>query len=576
MSYLVLARKWRPQTFGDLIGQEHVSQTLQNAIDSGRVAHAFLFTGARGVGKTSSARILAKALNCEQGPTAEPCNVCPACTEITAGNAVDVFEIDGASNTSVDDVRELRENIKYLPSRCRYKIFIIDEVHMLSTSAFNALLKTLEEPPPHVKFIFATTEPHKVPITILSRCQRFDFKRIPLQMIVSRLRHIADQERVTISDGALATVARKGDGSMRDSLSTLDQVLAFCGDNVRDEDVATLLGVVDLRLLHETSRAVFARDCRAALDVVRQVDAVGYSMRHFCQELIDHFRNLTVLKAVGDVAGLTDLAAGELAELKTAAATVELADLQRHLAILLKAESDMAHATFPRLLLEMALLKMATLAPVVPVDEILERIRRLEGKGGSGSVASAPPAWGKSPSSSASRKQSHAAPSVPASPPVAPHPSASETLRQVPGQSGGTAETDLWPRFVAFVKEKKASIGSFLEHGRPLKVSPSSLEIGFTAEHSYYLNTLREPDYGATLKELACAFLGGEPGIRLILLQDTPDSAPPSLVEKKSLEDAARQQSLKQAAEAHPLVAAALEIFGGALGEIKAVDKADD
>src|SRR5512140_1005150 len=240
LSYLVLARKWRPQTFRDLIGQEHVSQTLKNAIDSGRVAHAFLFTGGRGVGKTSAARILAKALNCEQGPAPEPCNACSACEEITAGNSVDVFEIDGASNTSVDDIRDLRETVKYLPSRCRYKIFIIDEVHMLSTSTFNALLKTLEEPPPHVKFIFATTEPHKVPITILSRCQRFDFKRIALPRIVARLRYIVDQEKVSVSDEALAVVARKGDGSMRDALSTLDQVLAFCGESVADADVAAL------------------------------------------------------------------------------------------------------------------------------------------------------------------------------------------------------------------------------------------------------------------------------------------------------------------------------------------------
>jgi DNA polymerase-3 subunit gamma/tau len=577
VSYLVLARKWRPQTFGDLIGQGHVSQTLQNAIESGRVAHAFLFTGARGVGKTSSARILAKALNCEQGPTTEPCNVCPACTEITAGNAVDVFEIDGASNTSVDDVRELRENIKYLPSRCRYKIFIIDEVHMLSTSAFNALLKTLEEPPPHVKFIFATTEPHKVPITILSRCQRFDFKRIPLQMIVARLRYIVDQENVAISDAALVMVARKGDGSMRDSLSTLDQVLAFCGDQVRDEDVITLLGVVDLRLLHDAARAVFGRDCRAALDVVRQVDAVGYSMRHFCQELIDHFRNLTVLKAVGDTAGLMDLAAGELAEIETMAAAVELADLQRHVAILLKAESDMAHATFPRLLLEMTLLRMATLAPVVPVDEILERLRRLEGKSVNNLVASAPPAWGKSQPPNAAHSQPKTTRSATVQAPPSPR-SPRDTLSEIREQSSpsGAAEGDLWPRFVAFVKEKKASIGSFLEHGRPLKVSPSSLEIGFTPEQSYYLNTLREPDYEATLKDLARTFFRGEPGLKLISLPGASKTTPPSLAEKKNLEDAAKRKNLKQAAETHPLVAAALEIFGGAISEIREIDKTDD
>ncbi|HEX2767727.1 MAG TPA: DNA polymerase III subunit gamma/tau, partial [Geobacteraceae bacterium] len=388
MSYLVLARKWRPQTFSDLIGQEHVSQTLKNAIESGRVAHAFLFTGARGVGKTSAARILAKALNCERGSTPEPCNACPACSEITAGTSVDVFEIDGASNTGVDDIRDLRDTVKYLPARCRFKIFIIDEVHMLSTNAFNALLKTLEEPPAHIKFIFATTEPHKLPITILSRCQRFDFKRIALPVIAKHLRHIVAQEKVSITDAGLTMIARKGDGSMRDALSVLDQVLAFCGEQVRDEEVVTLLGVVDRRLLLEASRAVFARDCRAALDIVKRVDSFGYNMRQFCQELIDHFRHMTIIKAVGPAADIPDLSEAELKEIREQAAPAELADLQRHLAILLKAESEMAQATFPRLVLEMALLKMSTLVPVVPVNEILARLKALEGMGDSGMIAS--------------------------------------------------------------------------------------------------------------------------------------------------------------------------------------------
>ena len=220
MSYLVLARKYRPQSFEDLVGQEHVSQTLGNAIKTGRVHHAFLFTGARGVGKTSAARIFAKALNCEQGLTPQPCNVCQSCLEISSGQGLDVFEIDGASNTGVDDVRDLRENIRYLPSRSRYKIFIIDEVHMLSINAFNALLKTLEEPPAHAKFIFATTEPHKIPITILSRCQRFDFRKISLPLIVGRLKEIAASENINVSERSLGLVARRGEGSMRDALST--------------------------------------------------------------------------------------------------------------------------------------------------------------------------------------------------------------------------------------------------------------------------------------------------------------------------------------------------------------------
>ena len=318
--YEVLARKYRPQTFSELTGQEHVSRTLQNAIDSGRVAHAFLFSGARGVGKTSTARILAKTLNCEKGVTHEPCNVCPLCIEITKGASTDVFEIDGASNNGVEDVRELRDSIKYLPSHSRYKIIIIDEVHMLSTNAFNALLKTLEEPPEHVKFIFATTEPHKLPVTILSRCQRFDFKRVTLTKIVARLREIAGKEGVTISDSSLALIARKGDGSMRDSLTALDQVLAFCGNSATDEDVVTLIGAVDRRLLAEISTTIFSADTQGVLEGVKKVDVVGYNMRQFCQELIEHFRRLLVIRSVRKPEDILDLADAELEELRQQAA----------------------------------------------------------------------------------------------------------------------------------------------------------------------------------------------------------------------------------------------------------------
>jgi DNA polymerase III subunit gamma/tau len=576
LSYLVLARKWRPQTFRDLIGQEHVSQTLKNAIDSGRVAHAFLFTGGRGVGKTSAARILAKALNCEQGPAPEPCNACSVCEEITAGNAVDVFEIDGASNTGVDDIRELRETVKYLPSRCRYKIFIIDEVHMLTTNAFNALLKTLEEPPPHVKFIFATTEPHKVPITILSRCQRFDFKRIPLPMIMARLRYILDQEGITMSDAALAMVARKGDGSMRDSLSTLDQVLAFCGEKVEDEEVITLLGVVDRRLLLEAGRSVFARDCPAALDIVRRVDSFGHNMRHFCQELIDYFRTMTILKAVGSAADLPDLSDGELAEIDSLTSSATLGELQRHLAILLKAESEMAHSAFSRLILEMALLKMATLAPVVPVDELLSRLRALEGGTGGGMVASSQPAWepparpaGTAPRPVARGERKESSVAAPSS---GSGTSVKEAEPAVPAASTSGAG-DLWTGFVAHVKQKKPMLASFLEHGHPLKVEPALLELGYPAG-SFQLSRLRDPDVTAELQILAQGFFRADTAVRLVSLTEDA-AAPPSILEKKSLEHAGRQQKMKELAEHHPLVVAALDIFDGEIGEVAEV-KEDD
>ncbi|QXM08017.1 DNA polymerase III subunit gamma/tau [Geomonas subterranea] len=573
MSYLVLARKWRPQTFSDLVGQEHVSQTLKNAIDGGRVAHAFLFTGARGVGKTSSARILAKALNCECGLTVEPCNTCSTCMEITDVNSVDVFEIDGASNTGVDDIRELRDNIKYLPSRSRYKIFIIDEVHMLTTNAFNALLKTLEEPPPHVKFIFATTEPHKVPITILSRCQRFDFKRIALPRIVSRLRFIVDQEGVQVSDEALSVVARKGDGSMRDSLSTLDQVLAFCGNSVSDADVAALLGVVDRRLIMDGCRSVLQADVKGALEIVAQVDSFGYSMRQFCQELIDRFRSIAILKAVGEPGDLLELSDAELGELRGLGAGAGQQELQRHLAILLKAEAEMAHAGFPRLILEMALMKMATMAPAIPVQELLTRLDALE-KGAPPAARPAHPAHPAPPARPAAAPV--AAASHPARDPApAPHHAAAPASRPaaapqaVPAASfaSGTA-ADLWGGFVQAVKGKKPMLGGALEEVYPVKVAQGILEIG-CLQGSFQLTRLQDPEQINELKSLAQAHFGVPTQVKVVALNAPPTDAAPTLSEKKSLEDAERKAVLRREAEEHPLVAAAVEMFDGEIAEVQ-------
>jgi DNA polymerase III subunit gamma/tau len=591
LSYQVLARKWRPQTFTDLVGQEHVSQTLKNAIDGGRVAHAFLFTGARGVGKTSSARILAKALNCEGGLSVEPCNTCSACLEITEGNSVDVFEIDGASNTGVDDIRELRDNIKYLPSRSRYKIFIIDEVHMLTTNAFNALLKTLEEPPPHVKFIFATTEPHKVPITILSRCQRFDFKRIALPRIVARLRYIVDQEGVTVSDEALAIVARKGDGSMRDSLTTLDQVLAFCGESVSDADVTALLGVVDRRLMLEAAQAVFEQNVRGVLELVAQVDSYGFSMRQFCQELIDLFRAVAIIQAVGDAKGLLDLSEAELSELGALARQQAPAELQRYLALLLKAEGEMAHASFPRLVLEMALMKMASLRPAIPVQDLLQRLAALESgapltRPAQGSPAARPAPAVQAPAPAAAAPAAAAAQPASgsaaffANAPVAQAPQAAPAAAPAPAPAPAAADSaaepagppvdegDLWGSLVRFIKVKKPMLGSLLEQVYPVKVTREHLEVGGIAG-SYELRLMQDNDKVAELKSLAQAHFGGNPTVKVISLSEVPSGAPPTISEKKSLENAERAAHLRREAEAHPLVTAAVELFDGEIAEVK-------
>ena len=568
MSYLVLARKWRPQTFQDLIGQEHVSQTLKNAIDSDRVAHAFLFTGARGVGKTSAARIFAKALNCVNGPTITPCNVCPACIEITNGTAVDVQEIDGASNNGVDEVRELRENIKYLPSSSRYKLFIIDEVHMLSNSAFNALLKTLEEPPAHVKFIFATTEPHKVPITILSRCQRFDFKRIPLPRLLARLRFIVEQEGVAISDEALMVVARKGDGSMRDALSTLDQVLAFCGTAVADDDVRQLLGVVDHRLVQELVAAVQQQDARTALDMVRQTDAYGYNMRQFTQEVLQHLRNLLLLKAAGSGVDLGELSDGELEVVREQAANSPLADLQRFVAILLKAEAEMAQATFPRLVLELALVRMATLMPLVPVDELLQRLAQ----GGSGTATAV-----QRPMAVSERRPPPPRPSVSVAATSAPVPvvNSAATAAMPPAshiprpQRSGTVG-DLWPDLVSSVRAHKPLMAVMLEKARPFKVDATVVEIGYQSG-AFELERLRDAAVLAELQGLARQFFGQEPAIKVREVRPGDVDAP-SLQEKKTRDHAERSRVLRDAALGHPVIGDALQIFGG---ELKVVSEAE-
>jgi len=559
MSYLVLARKYRPQSFGDLVGQEHVSQTLINAMNSGRIHHAFLFTGARGVGKTSAARIFAKALNCEEGLSPQPCNQCASCREITAGQGLDVFEIDGASNTGVDDVRELRENIRYLPSRSRFKIFIIDEVHMLSINAFNALLKTLEEPPGHAKFIFATTEPHKIPITILSRCQRFDFRKIPLPAMTERLREIAAAEGIGISDHSLSLVARRGEGSMRDALSTLDQVLAFCGNEVADETVQGLLGLVDRRLLFDAVEGVLGRDSRRVLDAVRRVDDQGYSFRQFCQELVETFRALVLLKVVDDPEGLLEVPPDEFVQLRSLAGGCAVEDLQRILTMLMRAETDLAGSTFPRLTLEMVLVRLAYLPAGRDVAALLGKIEDLERRlSRSGGPAPTPPA------------QPGHQPSAPPEPP--PKKTTEEPVSADPGKAeglaAGTGRRD-WTELVRHVRQARPGIGSVLEHGRLIRFDLPVLELGFTAG-SFHLERMKDPETLATFQALLDEFFQQPVTVRLVPVNGGQDKEfPPSLVEERLSRETSHRQKLEEEARAHPTVRAVEEILGGEIIEIR-------
>ena len=387
MEYRVLARKWRPQVFEDVLGQEHVVRTLKNAIGQQRIAHAFLFSGPRGVGKTSIARILAKALNCETGPTPTPCNQCGHCLEITNGNSIDVREIDGASNRGIDEIRELRENVKFAPASCRYKIYIIDEVHMLTREAFNALLKTLEEPPGHVIFIFATTETQKVPATILSRCQCFDFRRIPLKQIAENLKKIAVEEKIQISDNGLAWIAEAGDGSLRDSQSIFDQVISYAGFEIGDPAVEEILGRSDRRFLFLLSEAVLARDAGRCLRIIDEAYYAGLDMRYFYQTLLGHFRNLLFTGIAGEKEPLVDLPVEEAAKLKGQTAGQSTETLQRYLEILMAEEENVRRSQNPRLNLEAILCRMSFLEPMIPIEAVLARMEGLEKRLGGGPAA---------------------------------------------------------------------------------------------------------------------------------------------------------------------------------------------
>jgi len=389
LSYKVLALKYRPTSFDEVVGQTSVTRTLRNALERGKVGHAFLLSGARGVGKTTTARILAKALNCSKGdsPTASPCSTrtdeerakaCDSCREIADGKSLDVQEIDGASNNSVDQVRELRESARYSPARDRFKIWIIDEVHMLSTGAFNALLKTLEEPPPRVKFIFATTEYHKIPETILSRCQQYDFRMIPARELQLHLRKVADQEGIRVSDAALALVARAAEGSVRDGLSLFDQVLAFTGDEVPDSDVAGLLGLVDRELLHRASKAIVEGDGLAVLGLVESLADYGADYRHFARELLLHLREILLVKlAPAESSLLHGLVPEEVERLRATAGALSEEDLLRALDVLTRGESELRSASDPRVALDLVLLKLVQMRRLVPFAELVDRVERM-------------------------------------------------------------------------------------------------------------------------------------------------------------------------------------------------------
>ena len=495
MAYEVIARKWRPQKFDDVVGQEHVTQTLKNAIKSDRVAHAYLFVGPRGVGKTSTARIFAKALNCEKGPTATPCDKCDSCKEIMAGNNLDVLEIDAASNTGVDNVRDLRDNVRYAPSRGPFKIYIIDEVHMLSTAAFNALLKTLEEPPKHVKFVFATTEPQKVPATILSRCQRFDLRRISVKDIVKRLSEVAEAEKLEIDDDAMLAIARGAEGGLRDAESALDQLIAFRGKNIKEEDVLSVFGLVARHTLDELALAVLKGNIVAAIKLIAEMDEGGKDIQRVILELLEHFRNVLVCLYTGETFVGLDLTEGQVETIKAHAAVTDPARLLRVVDILSETENRMRYALSRRTLLETALIRASRVAKVVTIDEIMSQLeslkRALSGQGG-GASPELPPV-----KVSAHEKVTYQEPVKQKAPPVVAE--SREPLEKVAVGDELKMLNDKWREIVERVGHTAALAKNYLIDAKPMKIVGNQVSIGFDPE---FAENKEKIDFGRNRKAI--------------------------------------------------------------------------
>jgi DNA polymerase-3 subunit gamma/tau len=558
LSYKVLALKYRPMTFDEVVGQTTVTRTLRNAIEQDRIGHAFLLSGARGVGKTTTARILAKALNCSrsEGPTAEPCRECDSCREIADGKALDVQEIDGASNNSVDQVRELRESARYSPARDRFKIWIIDEVHMLSTGAFNALLKT---------FIFATTEYHKIPETILSRCQQYDFRMIPARELQAHLRTIAEREGITVGDAGLAQIARAAEGSVRDALSLFDQVLAFTGEEVKDEEVAGLLGLVDRELLHRASRAIESGDSLAVLELVESLADYGADYRNFVRELLLHLREILLVKLAPEGSALLNAILPEERErLQGRAEAFSEEDLLRGVDVLTRAEGELRQSPDPRVALELALLKLVQMRRLLPFTELVAKVERLAG-GAPALPASRSAARVEVPARAASRPTPAGRPpaALPSAPATRSAPSRlDDSARSEPPEPADEAPAPTDPAGALLVKirglcETRPTLAQPLR-GAQARLEKKTLTLivspAFVTMASTHADEYRDLARKATGRTLTVEFQAG-------VATEEPEAAPS--------DEELRRQRLRAEAEKEPAVQEALDLFDGRVVDVK-------
>jgi DNA polymerase-3 subunit gamma/tau len=625
MSYLALARKWRPEHFDEVVGQEHVARTLKNSIEQDRVHHAYLFCGARGVGKTSTARILAKALNCQgpdgerEGPTAEPCYACQSCKDITEGQAVDVYEIDGASNRGINEIRELREGVRYAPSQSRYKIYIIDEVHMLTTEAFNALLKTLEEPPEHAYFIFATTEPQKIPITILSRCQRFDFKRIQQGDIVDHLAKICSEEGLEAEESALELIARQADGAMRDAQSVLDQVVGFAGDTITHEQVADILGVANREHLFKISRAILARDPAGALEALDTVHRFGYDMQQFASELVTHLRDLVVVSAVDDPLEVTKLTASELDEARDQLESMAVTGderrqlVHRFFSVMADGAKEMTQSPYPKLVFEMTLVRLTQLEPLKSLDLMVDKLKALEGEfdgtepfeppsrdSGGGTSTPTDPAGSTTAEAETHAEQgtsreagsqrtgeastdteeetdgsdeddeSDPAPEPQGPPPMEPRPGDTTpdpspdeptTIDVTGGTQADGGDLDLeqrWRRVIDVLCDELGSSGVQYEHAHPDRLDDGVIELG--CEKQFY-EFFKDDRHQELIERAAARALGGEWTVSIEPWNGDGASSE-TLADQREAKFKKRRADLHEAVRNHEAVAKARQLFG--------------
>ncbi|MEC9005564.1 MAG: DNA polymerase III subunit gamma/tau [Nitrospirota bacterium] len=606
MEYQVSARKFRPGTFDELIGQPHVVQTLRNAILRKQVAHAYLFSGMRGVGKTTVARILAKALNCKNGQSSDPCEQCESCKEISCGNSMDVIEIDGASNTSVDDVRELRENVKFSPFRGIYRIYIIDEVHMLSNSAFNALLKMLEEPPAHAVFVFATTEVHKIPATITSRCQHFNFRRIPRREIITRLQSVAKKNEVTIEERSLGAIAQASEGSMRDALSLLDQAVAFGGKTISDKDVEEMLGSVPDELVRRLVETVVHQDPVTALELVGEVIDHGYDLRTYCGSVVERTRNLMIAAIVPtaeQAEGLMDLPNEEVHHLMTEAKSFSIGQLQELFQLFAQNEDRLRATAHPRFVFEVAAVRAARLFQQKPTTSSQKPVSSSPQKPQANKTADRQPETPKRPASAVAADSLRARPSqlgqrYKTPPAVAQRepgtvqrsPQKSNRPQQTSASSrphektqrlsshpslepklpkGGPSSAMMpaikpedWHKVVEAMIKNFPNIGTFLEMSMLVKIEGNQVIIGFTKTASVACSRIQKEENRLLISQICQDIVGATIQLRVVELTEGQENGPTmkqARVQKKTQDE----KSLLEEARANPLVKQTMKLFGG-------------